>query len=314
MLGPPSLWHRLDPCCKGAGASFALGPLRPPPRWRGGLLHYGTTEALAALARRPPSLWDLLGHGCVAAGASLAFGSSKAQCIGVWKSLASRPQRPPPRWRGGLLRFGTAEAPAARARGPPLHWYPSGCHRVGAGASFAFGSSRPQSIGMRASLALGPQRPITWAWGRPSLWYHRGPRRVGVGLLGIWIIVDPRKRAGGLLCFWTTEAHAALVQGPPSRWHQQGPRCKGAGAALSFGLLTPPPQGRRGLLRFGTTEALIARARGPPLRLDHRVCITSVWGPHSFWHHSEAPSTRVCWPPLVCRSEAVGTPQAEGVV
>ena len=40
------------------GASFALGPMRPPPLRRGGLLRLGTTEAPSAEARGPLSFWD----------------------------------------------------------------------------------------------------------------------------------------------------------------------------------------------------------------------------------------------------------------
>ena len=35
----------------GKGASFALGPPRPPPHGRGGLFRFGTTEAPTAWAR-----------------------------------------------------------------------------------------------------------------------------------------------------------------------------------------------------------------------------------------------------------------------
>ena len=74
----------------GEGASFALGPPRPPPHGRGGLLRLGITEAPAA-------------------------------------------------WAWGHLRLGTTEAPAAWAREPPSLWYYRGPRRMGAGASFVLG-------------------------------------------------------------------------------------------------------------------------------------------------------------------------------
>ena len=55
----------------GEEASFALGPLRPPPHGRGGLLRFGTTEAPAAWVRGPPSLWDHRGPRRMGAGPSL---------------------------------------------------------------------------------------------------------------------------------------------------------------------------------------------------------------------------------------------------
>ena len=69
--------------------------------------------------------------------------------MGMGASFALVSSRPPPHGRGGLLRFGTTEAPAAWAPGP---------------------------------LRLGIiEAPAAWAWGPPSLWFHRGPRRMGVG-------------------------------------------------------------------------------------------------------------------------------------
>ena len=42
----------------GEGASSVLGPPRPPPHGRGGLIRFGTTEAPAAWARGPPPFLD----------------------------------------------------------------------------------------------------------------------------------------------------------------------------------------------------------------------------------------------------------------
>ena len=77
-------------------------------------------------------------------GGLLRFGSTEAPA--PWARVPPpflRPPRPPPRGQGGLLRFGTTEAPAARARGPPAVWD----HR------------RPRRMGEGASSALGPPRP-----------------------------------------------------------------------------------------------------------------------------------------------------------
>ena len=76
----------------GLGASFTLVSPRPPQHGREGLLHFGTTEALAAWAWAPlrlgiieapaawawvwgpPSLWIHRGPRCMGMGASFALG------------------------------------------------------------------------------------------------------------------------------------------------------------------------------------------------------------------------------------------------
>ena len=84
---------------------------------------------------------------------------------------------PPPHGRGGLLRFGTTEAPAAWDKGPPSLWDHRGPRRMGEGASFALGPRDPRCLGEGASFALGPPRP-------------------------------PQHGRGGILPFGTTEAPA----------------------------------------------------------------------------------------------------------
>ena len=79
----------------GEGASFALGPPRPPAHGRGGLLCFGTTEAPTAWAWGPPSHWDHRGPHHMGVGAFFALG----------------PPRPPSHGRVGLIRFGTTEYP-----------------------------------------------------------------------------------------------------------------------------------------------------------------------------------------------------------
>ena len=78
----------------------------------------------------------------------------------------SLPPRPPPHGQGGLLRFGTTEAPAAWARGPPSLWDHRGPCHMGEGASSVFGTT---------------EAPAAWARGPPPLWDHRGTRRVSAG-------------------------------------------------------------------------------------------------------------------------------------
>ena len=89
-----------------AGASFVLGPRRPPLHGRAGLLRFRTTAVRAAWARGPPRLWDHRSPRRMGLGASSALG----------------PPRPPPHGCGDLLRLGTTEAPAAWAPGPPPLW------------------------------------------------------------------------------------------------------------------------------------------------------------------------------------------------
>ena len=72
----------------GNGASFALGPPRPPLRGRGGLLRFG-------------------------------FIDHRGPCrMGMGASFALVSPRPPQHGRGGLFHFGTTEAPAAWAGAP----------------------------------------------------------------------------------------------------------------------------------------------------------------------------------------------------
>ena len=104
----------------GVGASFVLGPSRPPLRWRGGLLRVWIIEAPVAWVWGPPLIWDHRGPRRVGAGASFALGQVPAALarpprldhrgpcrMGVGASFDLGPPRPPPRWqqgRGGLRR------------------------------------------------------------------------------------------------------------------------------------------------------------------------------------------------------------------
>ena len=121
----------------GEGASFALRFHQgPPPHGRGGLLRFGTTGALAAWARGPTSLWNPRGPRRIGEGAS-TFGPPGPCRMSEGASFALGKQGPPPHGREGLLRFWTAQAPAAWARGPFPLWIHRGPRRMGAGASFA---------------------------------------------------------------------------------------------------------------------------------------------------------------------------------
>ena len=86
---------------------------------------------------------------------------------------------------GASFLFGTMEAPAARARGPPSLW--------------------DSAAWVRGPLSLWDHRR-----GPPSHWDHRGPRRIGVG--SPFALGPPRPRPhgrGGLSRFGTTEAPTA---------------------------------------------------------------------------------------------------------
>ena len=76
----------------GTGASSALGPPRPLPRGRGGLLRSGTTKAPAAWGWGPPSFCDHGGPRCMGEGASSVFGTTEAPA--AW----ARGPPPPARW------------------------------------------------------------------------------------------------------------------------------------------------------------------------------------------------------------------------
>ena len=156
----------------GEEASFALGPPRLPPHGRGGLLRFGTTGGLTAWAWGPPSLWE----------------HRSPHRTGEWASFNLGPPRPPAHGRGDLFRFGTTEALTALARGPP-----SLCDRVGL---LPFGTPSPPAHGRWGLLRFGTTEvptawgllrfgttgdPTPWAWGPPSLWDHRGARRMGLG-------------------------------------------------------------------------------------------------------------------------------------
>ena len=84
-----------------AGAPFALGPPRCPPRWRGGLLRFGITEAPATWAWGPHSIWDQRGPHCIGVGASFALVPARPHRMGVGTSFALGPPGPPPHGCGG---------------------------------------------------------------------------------------------------------------------------------------------------------------------------------------------------------------------
>ena len=230
----------------GHGGIFALVPLGPLPRWRGGLFRFGTTRSPAAvLARGPPARLGLLcfgtteapphwrggllsrpDHRCphrMGAGASFvfrtprspphrrgglcAFGSSRPLLHGHGGIFALVPLGPLPRWRGGLFRFGTTRSPAAvLARGPPA--------RLGL---LCFGTT---------------EAPPHWRGGLLSRPDHRCPHRMGAG--ASFVFKTPRSpphRRGGLLCVWIIEAPAARVWAPSLLRHHRGPHCMGGGAS-----------------------------------------------------------------------------------
>ena len=154
----------------GEGASFALGPPSHPPQRRGGLVRFATTGAPAAWARGPPSLWDHRGPRRKGEVASFALGPPGPRRIGEVASFRLGPPGPPPHGRGGLLRFGTAEASAAWARGPPsICDYPDP-HRIGEGTPFALESPRPPPQ-VRGDLPRFGTilAPTAWARVPPSL-------------------------------------------------------------------------------------------------------------------------------------------------
>ena len=93
--------------------------------------------------------------------------------MGVGASFALGPTGPPPHGRGGLLRFGTTEGPAAWALGPPSLWDHRGPRRMGEGASIALGPPRAPPHGRGGLLRFGiTEAPTAWAWGPLSLWEH----------------------------------------------------------------------------------------------------------------------------------------------
>ena len=123
----------------GGVASFALGPPRPPPHWRLGLLHVWIAEAPVAWAWGPLSLWDHQGPRYMGVGPPLLGDHRVPRSMGVGASFALESSRPPLHGRGGPLGLGTTEAPApvALARGPPAPLDHRGPRRMGVRASFA---------------------------------------------------------------------------------------------------------------------------------------------------------------------------------
>ena len=58
---------------------------------------------------------------------------------------------------------------------------------MGEGASFALGPRRPLLHGCMGLSPLGTtEAAVAWAGGPPSLWDHRGPRRMGEGASFTW--------------------------------------------------------------------------------------------------------------------------------
>ena len=150
--------------------------------------------------------------------------------------FALGPPRPLPHVCGGLLCFGTTEAPAAWARGPvPLSDYRDP-RRMGGWASSVSGPPRPRRMGVGTSCTLGPPRPPphvhgglfrfgtigapTARAGEPlPFWDHRSPRRVDEGALSVF--EPPRALPHGqvaVFCFVTTEAPAVWAGGPLQFW------------------------------------------------------------------------------------------------
>ena len=96
--------------------------------------------------------------------------------MGEGASSALAPRSPPPHGRGGLLRFGTTEAPTAWARGPsPLqdHGAP---RRMGEGASSVLRPPRPPPHGCGGLVRLGTtEGPAAWARGPPQFGTTEAP-------------------------------------------------------------------------------------------------------------------------------------------
>ena len=85
--------------------------------------------------------------------------------MGEGASSAVGLTRPPPHGRGGLLRFGTTEAPATWAQGPLPLWDHRGPSRMGEGASFALGPPRPPPHGRGGLSRFGTfmaMYPLLW--------------------------------------------------------------------------------------------------------------------------------------------------------
>ena len=80
---------------------------------------------------------------------------------------------PPPHGRGGLLRFGTTEAPAACVRGPLPFGDHQGPRRMDEGASSVLGPPRPPLHGRGGLFRFGTnEAPAAWARGPLPLWDH----------------------------------------------------------------------------------------------------------------------------------------------
>ena len=133
---------------------------------------------------------------------------------------------------GGLLGFGTTQAPTALACGPPSLWDHQGPRRMGVGASLALGAPRrpPHWPGVLRCFGT-TEAPVAWVQGCFSLW-------------------DQRRLV-------------ALARGPPWRLDHRGPCPMDTGPSFTLGPPRAPPQGRAGLLRLGIIEAPVACARGP---------------------------------------------------
>ena len=89
---------------------------------------------------------------------------------------------------------------------------------MGEGPSFALGSPRPPPHGRGGLLRSGiTEAPTAWARGPPSLWDHRGPRRMGEGAsFALGPPRPPPHGRGDLFRFAITEAPTAWARGPPS--------------------------------------------------------------------------------------------------
>ena len=254
------MWDDQGPLGGGAGASFTMGQPKPPSQGCGGLFRVWIIEVAAPVERWPPSLtppprWrrGLLRFGTTEAPGARLWGPTShfASCMprrkDRWASFTLGPPRALHQGHGGLLHFGTTEAPAVLARGPPSLWYHPSPLGKGFEASFVFGSSKrpPQERGgHRGPHCMGAKDSFTWGPPRAVPQVRRGVHRVCI-----------------------TKAPAAWARGPRLLWVNPGPSRR---PSFDLGAPRPPPQGRGGLLRVWINEAPMAWAWGPPSLWDHR--------------------------------------------
>ena len=241
------------------GASFALGPLRPPPHGGGDLLRFGITEFPAAWARGLPLLWITEGTAAWARGPPSVWDHRGPRGMGKGASFALGSPRLPPQGRRGPFRLRAPGVLCVRCPWPlgtcsPVRvpsvfgarcpWPLGACSQVRAsGARCARCLWCPWPFGACSPLG-STEAPTAWARGPPSLWDHRSPRRIGEGAFPAWGPSRPPPHwREGLLRFRTIGAPASWARGPPSLWNHRGPCRMGVGASFALGPLRRVPHG-----------------------------------------------------------------------